>query len=212
MPRAWGDLRKLINERMLHCNSRGPPFQDDLVFYIIHQIAMGMRYLHERNIIHRDLKAANVLVFAHVFGTVDPINLQPHIFEFMVADFECSVGVVGTRFWRAPEILEAVKNYNVFQKLELFTKQADVYSFGMTCYEILSGGMPLEDLRRNDYDSIIGGTRPMLPSQTPLWMVNLINRCWHKDPSMRPPFEEIVEILKPYIPKEEEEESEEDIS
>jgi serine/threonine protein kinase len=66
-----------------------------------------------------------------------------------VADCECSVGVVGTRFWRAPEILLGIKNRDI--QPYLFTKEPDVYSYAMTCYEISTGRIPFEELRTTEY-------------------------------------------------------------
>jgi len=203
MMRAWGDLRKLIDVRMVHFNNKGLPFQSNVAIYIMYRIAKGMRGLHEIGIIHRDLKAANILIWSNgdCLDELDPISLGPHEFWPVVADYECSVGIIGTRFWRAPEILLGFKNRTIRHNPEVFSKQSDVYSFGMTCYEILSGGIPFEELRANDYDSVIGGNRPKLPNQTPPWMMDLVNRCWHKDPLVRPSFEEIVKILKPHLPQ-----------
>jgi serine/threonine protein kinase len=70
---------------------------------IMYRIALGMDWLHSHDIVHRDLKASNVLVMKEKNWTY-------------VADFECSVGVVGTGFWRAPEILQACKDKNVSKR------------------------------------------------------------------------------------------------
>ena len=54
-------------------------------------------------------------------------------FHCAVADYECSLGVVGTGFWRAPEILRALQIDNRNLNRKLFSYKADIYSFGMTC-------------------------------------------------------------------------------
>jgi len=41
--------------------------------------------------------------------------------------------------------------------------------------------------------AVIAGKRPSMPSNCPAMMVDLINRCWHQDPRMRPTFEQIIE-------------------
>ena len=189
MQQCWGDLRKLIDLKMQENHNQGPPFPSARTAHIMDEIAFGMRGLHKHDIVHRDLKAANVLLNTESAKGME----DPNGFICQVADFECSVGVVGTRFWRAPEILQAVKSGNI--KPELFTKSADVYSYGMTCYEIVTGRLPFEDLRAIDYDVVIRGERPKLPSDIEPWIRDLITRCWHPDPLERPTFETIVDTI-----------------
>jgi serine/threonine protein kinase len=191
MPHCWGDLRKLIDQKMQENHNQGPPFTIAETTEIMLQIAVGMHGLHGHDIVHRDLKAANVLINTET----GKLWKHPNGFLCEVADFECSVGIVGTRFWRAPEILQAVKSRNI--QPELFTKSADVYSYGMTCYEIVTGRLPfeLEDLRATDYDVVIRGERPKLPSDIKPWMRDLITRCWHPNPLERPTFEIIMGMI-----------------
>lgn len=67
----------------------------------------------------------------------------------------------------------------------------------MTCYEVLTGCLPLESLARNDYDGVtIRSERPKLPNYIDDRIQNLLRRCWHSKPSMRPTFEQIVEELE----------------
>jgi len=190
MPQCWGDLRKLIDLNMQKNHNEGPPFTSAGTTRIMLQIACGMYNLHEHDIVHRDLKTANVLLNTESAEAME----DPNGFVCQVADFECSVGVVGTRFWRAPEILQAVKSRNI--QPELFTKSADVYSYGMTCYEIVTGRVPFEDLCAGDYDVVIRGERPELPSDIEPWMRDLITRCWHPNPLERPTFETIVDTIE----------------
>jgi serine/threonine protein kinase len=199
--RFWGDFRKVIDLRMQHNGNQAPPFSDEIALKIMHSTARQMRWLHRDNIVHRDLKASNVLILPKVWivktgdGTLlrvqefKPVN--DNNFRINIADFECSVGVVGTRFWRAPEILQGVKNRCV--EPSLFTEKSDVYSYAMTCCEVLTGKIPLENVAANDYDAILlHGARPQLPSGLEPWIRSLLERCWDHDLSKRPSFEEIV--------------------
>lgn len=191
MTRCWGDLRKLIEMRMkIHSVQ---PFSDEVAIRCMWQIAKGMQGLHSRDIPHRDLKAANVLIQkpSRFMKEFDPVRAEN--FTCKLADFECSVGVVGTGFWRAPEVLQAVKDRTMTPTM--FTKKADVYSYAITCYEILTGGIPFEGVLKTNYDHVINGARPSLPPEILPWMEALLKRCWDADPSKRPPFEEIVGIL-----------------
>lgn len=207
MDRKWGDLRKLIDARMVyfdtHYEKHGPPFSRYQTTRCMLEIAEGMRELHLRNITHSDLKAANVLVsrptsrWGPCSHLLDPIHDQ---FRYEVADYECSVGVQGTGFWRAPEVLLAVKNRSVTPAL--FTKASDVYSFGMTCFEIITGRIPfeVEGFTGSEYQRVLDGYRPQLPEETPDWMKGLVRKCWRENPVERPTFEEAVHLLALNVP------------
>lgn len=188
LERMWGDLRRVVDHKMQ--KSGGPPFDHDTATLIMLEIAGGMLELHQRGVIHRDLKASNVLVDSG-YG-VDP---RDETFECKIADFESSVGVVGTGFWRAPEILRAVRDGEV-KLLDLFTQESDVYSYAMTCYEILTGGLPFHGHPRTDYDFVLNGGRPELPEWVTSELKELLERCWHSNPSCRPNFSEIMDTLQ----------------
>jgi serine/threonine protein kinase len=107
-------LRDVIDKRMKKRFWNGRPFPDDLnVILTIMRIALGMRFLHENNIMHRDLKADNV--FVNVSSDNYPISC-------FIGDFDVASYVVGILFWRAPEILQALKD----GKSVVFTPKADV--------------------------------------------------------------------------------------
>ena len=168
MKRQWGDLRTLIDAQMLKKKNRGLPFSIEIAQRLMLNIARDMRTLYQRNaIIHRDLKASNVLMpFSHEtlksFGRqgLDDSNDSSNI---TITDFECSIGVMGTGFWRAPEILQQLKDGIPTLKIR-FSFQEDIYSYGMTWYEIVTGCIPFEGYNFRDYDVVLNGDqRPKLP-------------------------------------------------
>ena len=99
MAREEKDLRSLIDCNMLEVGGGCGPFPKEKAEEIMYRVAKGMEWLHNHDIIHRDLKASNVLV-SHVGRWL----------HSLVANYECSIGVVGTGFFRAPEILQACKD------------------------------------------------------------------------------------------------------
>lgn len=187
MVKYWGDLRKLIDHNMRHNSS---PFPRSEALHIMRSIARGMRYLHEQGILHKDMKASNVLV--NVSKERGGLLLP---YECHIADFETSRGVKGTGFWRAPEVLQALQNRGKDRNAEknIWTEKADVYSYAMTCYEILTGRIPFGNLvgTRADHDAVIRGERPLLPDDLSSEMPEFLAKCWHSDPSKRPSFNEI---------------------
>lgn len=179
------------------------PVVVDLMF----QIARGMEYLHSQKIFHGELNPSNVFLKArnntegyfhlkisgyglsavktHSSPTASPVPVEPKPF-----------------IWYAPEVLlEQEQPGNTY--VSKYTDKADVYSFGMLCFELLTGKVPFEDghlqgekVSRN----IRAGERPLFPHTAPKYLVNLTKKCWHTDPNQRPSFSSICRILR-YIKK-----------
>ena len=135
LKKEWGALRKLIKLRMKHPNNQGSPFKSQCAKRIMFEIALGMQELHKHEILHRDLKSHNVLV-STPFSKF-PEDIDGDAFNVKIFDFESSLGVLGTAFWKAPEIFSALRDKHRVGK-STFTTKTDVYSYSMTCFEILN--------------------------------------------------------------------------
>ncbi|GFP98238.1 serine/threonine-protein kinase ht1 [Phtheirospermum japonicum] len=146
-------------------------------------VSKGMSYLHQNNIIHRDLKAANLLMDE---------NEVVKIADFGVSRVQLESGVMtaetGTYRWMAPEVIEH-KPYN---------HKADVFSFGVVMWELLTGKVPYAHL--SPLQAAVGvvqeGLRPTIPMRAHPLVVELLERCWQQEPSLRPDFSEIIDILQ----------------
>ncbi|EER97120.1 serine/threonine-protein kinase STY17 [Sorghum bicolor] len=146
-------------------------------------VSKGMNYLHQNNIIHRDLKTANLLMDEN--GTVK-------VADFGVARVKAQSGVMtaetGTYRWMAPEVIEH-KPYD---------HKADVFSFGILLWELLTGKIPYEYL--TPLQAAVGvvqkGLRPTIPKHTHARLSELLQKCWQQDPAQRPDFSEILETLQ----------------
>ncbi|KAG0554605.1 hypothetical protein KC19_12G104400 [Ceratodon purpureus] len=188
------DLRTLIDRKMKESDHGCGPFSKERGEEIMYRVAQGMNQLHSYGIVHRDLKASNVLV-----KTSRP---RGDCLICYVADFESSVGVVGTGFWRAPEILQACRERNVNNRPDYFSKSADAYSYGMTYYEVLTGRVPFQDHPLSEQCSLLTNLvinqhlRPEVPQYVEEWARQLLEWCWQSDPDARPSFEEILSFIE----------------
>ena len=114
--------------------------------------------------------------------------------NLIVVDFECSVGLAGTGFWRAPEILHQLDAGITATNLEV-TPMSDVYSYGMTCYEIVTGLMLFEGQPVAVNDVTLRGERAALPEDLDQVVKDIIMRYWQSDPLARPDFNSICARL-----------------
>jgi serine/threonine protein kinase len=167
-----------------------------------------MQYLYQKRIVHRDLKSSNILV--------DPVDssamakkgyLRVKVTDFGLAKIKAATATfsaqseVGTTRWMAPELHTSShigESSEPGSNKKHHPFKADVYSYAITCSEILTGddpfmGEPLTGLRdRIKYT----GLRPSLPDSLPPYLVSLIHRCWDADPCNRPDFSEICAELR----------------
>ncbi|KAJ0252474.1 Serine/threonine-protein kinase STY46 [Hirschfeldia incana] len=158
-------------------------FKLPALFKVAIDICKGMNYLHQNNIIHRDLKAANILMDE---------NEVVKVADFGVARVKAQTGVMtaetGTYRWMAPEVIEH-KPYD---------HKADVFSYGIVLWELLTGKLPYEYM--TPLQAAVGvvqkGLRPKIPKKTHPKMRELMERLWEKDPTLRPDFAEIKEQLE----------------
>eukprot|EP00850_Spirogloea_muscicola_P011901 SM000075S21990 [mRNA] locus=s75:497603:502103:+ [translate_table: standard] len=145
-------------------------------------VSKGMDYLHQNNIIHRDLKAANLLMDE---------NEVVKVADFGVARVQAQSGVMtaetGTYRWMAPEVIEH----------RPYDHKADVFSFGVVLWELLTGRLPYADL--TPLQAAVGvvqkGLRPTIPKGTHLKLVEVMESCWRTNPSERPEFSDLTRLL-----------------
>ncbi|MCD7460415.1 hypothetical protein HAX54_043510 [Datura stramonium] len=151
--------------------------------------AFGMEYLHLKNIVHFDLKCENLLV-----NLGDPQRPVCKVGDFGLSRIKrntlVSGGVRGTLPWMAPELLNG-NSSRVSEKV-------DVFSFGITMWEILTGEEPYANLHCG---AIIGGIvnntlRPPVPQRCDPEWGKLMEECWSPDPEARPSFTEITNRLR----------------
>eukprot|EP00536_Pseudo-nitzschia_multiseries_P002823 jgi/Psemu1/294978/fgenesh1_pm.39_\ len=146
--------------------------------------ARGMAYLHSGHppVLHRDLKSANLLLDESYTTKVCDFGLSR-----LKAQARSMTANCGTVQWMAPEVL-ANRNYD---------EKADVYSFGIIVWELLSRECPYEGMTAIQCALAVlnRDKRPEIPKWCPPGLHALIKSCTKKNPSERPSFAEIIVAL-----------------
>ncbi|XP_062196792.1 serine/threonine-protein kinase STY8-like [Phragmites australis] len=145
-------------------------------------ISKGMDYLHQNNIIHRDLKTANLLI-----GYDQVVKIA----DFGVARLGSQEGQMtaetGTYRWMAPEII----NHKPYDH------KADVFSFAIVLWELATSKVPYDNM--TPLQAALGvrqGLRLDIPASVHPRLTKLIQGCWDEDPDVRPSFAEIIVELE----------------
>ncbi|CAM6014030.1 unnamed protein product [Sphagnum balticum] len=197
------DLRNLMDDKMKD-PKHVVPFSLPVAVDIMLQVARGLKYMHEQRVGHRDIKSSNILVnptSVPKLAEMGYIDVKVADFGLAKAKLKSSTATkqtkdIGTTPYRAPEL------YTQEEEIakENYPLKADVYSYGITCAEILTGKIPFPrtEYKRTELLQVIRqGERPPLPLNCPTLLANLIKRCWHTDPYIRPTFLQVCnELLK----------------
>ena len=161
-----------------HLRGEGRSLQQSQLIDMSAQVAAGMAYLESQNYIHRDLAARNILVGDHLICKVADFGLARVIDEDI---YEAHTGAKFPIKWTAPE----AAMYN------RFTIKADVWSFGIVLYEIVTyGRFPYPGMTNaQTLEAIQQGYRMPAPQNCPDKLYNIMLDCWREEPETRPTFE-----------------------
>lgn len=168
----------------------------EIMVRIALQTAKGLEYLHQCNLIHRDLKSVNLLIDENYNVKVCDFGLS----RMVAPKKQNMTGNVGTVSWIAPEVFEK----------QPYDMKADVYSFGIVLWELYTKQVPFDNISTFEIPvAVIRGDRPPIPKDCPKDYCKLMKECWNKKPSKRPTFSKVVKtltkILKSYVPAEDRE-------
>ncbi|VDK17289.1 unnamed protein product [Anisakis simplex] len=166
------ELSRGLSEPQIHC--------------VMKEVLKALQFLHQKNVIHRDLKAGNVLLTN---------DAKVKLADFGVSAFckdarEERSTFIGTPYWMAPEVMLCEtfpeKKYN---------KLADIWSFGITLIEMAEERPPYSEMNpAKVVFKVIKADPPSLqrPNQWSSSFRDIVSRCLVKDPQNRPTASDLI--------------------
>eukprot|EP01027_Heterolobosea_sp_BB2_P009532 GEZU01014040.1.p1 GENE.GEZU01014040.1~~GEZU01014040.1.p1 ORF type:complete len:724 (-),score=155.71 GEZU01014040.1:23-2155(-) len=172
-------------------------FSESVIRVYARQILLGLEYLHELNVVHRDIKGANILV--------------DHTGNVKLADFGCSKSISdvftprdnqgnrsvrGTPYWMAPEVL--LGGYH--------QRESDIWSVGGVLLEMATGKPPYHQFKEQVallYHIAMSDQPPEIPQSLSEEAKDFLQLCFRRNPRQRPTASALLEhpFVKDAVPR-----------
>ena len=199
---AYGDLKNYLiqNKEQILCGEENDPINNRCLIKWTHDIASGMKFLAENQVMHGDLAARNILL--------DEDLLQPGCPVAKVADFGLSKRFYDNVTYQKESRLLVPWKWMALEYLtqDIFTLTSDVWSFGVLFWEIFSFGRT--PYGQQGYDEVLEKLQTGYQLECPVevdeinsWsptelFKKIAKSCFEVDSLKRPPFSKIVQFVQ----------------
>lgn len=163
-------------------------FSEATCVYILYHVLLGLAYLHEHEVVHRDIKGSHILVDKK--GRIFLSSFSLSTFMLESGERKAATTLVGSLPWMGPEVL-------VHGKDRKYSTAVDIWSLGMTAIELAMGEAPYEKIA-HEAMRMIKTVREDPPSIPPSQEFskhyhNFVADCLQHDPEKRPTAAKLLE-------------------
>ncbi|KAI8071176.1 kinase-like domain-containing protein [Gilbertella persicaria] len=170
-------------------------FQEPLVNSFVRQILKGLSYLHGKDIVHRDIKGANVLVDNKGGVKITDFGISKKVEEEMGTHAAHRPSLQGSIYWMAPEVVKQTH----------YTMKADIWSLGCMVVEMFTGDHPFPEYSQMQAIFQIGCyTSPNIPPNLSQEAQDFLKCTFQLNHEERPSAEELLK--HPFLHESQEEE------
>ncbi|KAF5385865.1 hypothetical protein D9615_002457 [Tricholomella constricta] len=181
-PRVWivMELAQGGSVLSLMKASRNGCIEEKYVSVIVREVLVGLSYLHKVPVIHRDIKAANILVTAAGKVVICDFGVS----ALLATSSSKRNTLTGTPHWMAPELL---------QTLPVYDTKADIWSLGILIYEMIKGSPPHNTLENIKVMDLIPKAKPprLQENEAGKDLRDFMAMCLKESPAERLPADEL---------------------
>ena len=164
------------------------PLNEYQIASIVQMVLLGLKFLHDKKIIHRDIKAGNILLNRDGFAKLGDFGVSATLSRTMSK----RVSKIGTPYWMSPEVFSQKK----------YDTKTDIWSLGITCIQMAEGDPPNHNLRPFQIVKMIINKPPKGLTDPSKWSKefnDFVSQCLIYDPEKRP---SAIDLLShPFIKK-----------
>ncbi|KAF9255397.1 kinase-like protein [Marasmius fiardii PR-910] len=166
-------------------------------YLLVHDVASGLAYLHEKKIVHGDLKGVNVMITPEGRACIADFGLSRVVDSRAINLVSSRTNLITrTSGWSAPELLNPVVDSrgNVLPCRP--SNCSDMYAFAGVCFEIFTGDVPFQGLSEAVIVNLVVYQNRHPPRPDGSWPINemwrIMEECWDREPMTRPAASEVV--------------------
>ncbi|KAK3832333.1 MAG: kinase-like domain-containing protein [Linnemannia gamsii] len=169
------------------CLKRSGPFPEAVIRSFTRQILLGLEYIHSKKIVHRDIKAANVLVDEQGICKISDFGISKKNAQSQGGYDENVGSLQGSVFWMAPEMVTS----------KAYGAKVDIWSFGCLVLEMFTGQQPWKGYAPQQALFTIGSSsaHPPIPETISEDGQRFLSRCFITDANSRPTAAELLQDL-----------------
>lgn len=161
-------------------------FSEEEISAILQHMIKGLIYLHSHKILHRDIKAGNVLLSSEGVAKLADFGVSAKLTHTL----QKKKTIVGSPYWMAPEVITVTK-----ENQEGYDLKADIWSLGITSIELADKKPPLFDIASLRVIFLIPSREPPSFKEPAKWSKefnDFVTTCLKKDPTKRLTSNEIL--------------------